>query len=118
MAGRGHRPLGNDRSRSELGSRPRAAQAGGDADAATVSTAPLVVPVQRSLNNERVASAVARAPVAYDRVLGLADALDGCALESPFARLACEQRARAHYCEGANGRIPQCADPPPREYRQ
>lgn len=86
--------------------------------AATVSTAPVVVPAQHNPRNERVASAASRAPVAYDRVLGLADALDGCALESPFARLACEQRARAHYCEGTNGRIPQCADPPPRGYGQ
>jgi len=86
--------------------------------AATVSTAPVVVSVQRSPHDERVASAASRAPVAYDRVLGLADALDGCAPESPFARLACEQRARAQYCEGANGRIPQCADPAPREYGQ
>jgi hypothetical protein len=86
--------------------------------AATVSTAPEVVPAARNPRNERVASAASRAPVAYDRVLGLADALDGCALESPFARLACEQRARAHYCEGTHGRIPQCADPPPRGYGQ
>lgn len=85
--------------------------------AVTGATAP-VIPVQRSPHNERVASAASRAPVAYDRVLGLADALDGCALESPFARLACEQRARARYCEGASGRIPQCADPPAREYGQ
>jgi hypothetical protein len=84
--------------------------------AATVSTAPVVVPVQRSPHNEHVASTASRAPVAYDRVLGLANALDGCELESPFARLACEQRARARYCEGANGRIPQCADPATREY--
>jgi len=84
--------------------------------AATVSTAPVVVPAQRNPRNESVASAASPAPVAYDRVLGLANALDGCALESPFARLACEQRARAHYCEGADGRIPQCADPQPRGY--
>jgi hypothetical protein len=88
--------------------------------AATVSTAPVVVAEQRPPDDKRVASASAssRARVAYDRVLGLADALDGCAPESPFARLACEQRARARYCEDANGRIPQCADPPPREYGQ
>ena len=73
---------------------------------------PAVVAVQRSGLNERVGSAAPRAPVAYDRVLRLADALDRCALESPFARLACEQRARAHYCEGVNGRIPQCIDAP------
>jgi len=86
--------------------------------AAPVSTVPEAIPVQHSPHDERVASAASRAPVAYDRVLGLADALDGCRLESPFARLACEQRARARYCEGASGRIPQCADPPPREYGQ
>jgi hypothetical protein len=57
-------------------------------------------------------------PIAHDRVLGLAAALDACSSESLFARIACEQRAKTRYCEGAEGRIPQCAEPPPREYGQ
>ena len=65
-----------------------------------------------------VAAVSGRAPATYDRVLGLADALDGCSHESFFARLACEGRARAQYCDGTGGRIPQCADPAPREYGQ
>lgn len=62
------------------------------------------------------APAAASAPVAhrnggYDRVLGLADALDTCASETPYARVACEQRARARYCAASGAeRIPQCAE--------
>ena len=45
----------------------------------------------------------------YDRVLGLADALDQCSGAAPHARLACEARARAVYCGSAGAdRIPQC----------
>lgn len=52
---------------------------------------------------------------AFDRVLGLADALDACAREHYFERLACEVRARARYCEGATATIPQCAQAANRE---
>jgi len=52
---------------------------------------------------------------AFDRVLGLADALDTCAREHYFERLACEVRARARYCEGAAATIPQCAQAADRE---
>lgn len=72
--------------------------------------------VQRSPRDERAASTASQARVAYDRVLGLANALDGCAPQSPFARLACEQRARARFCEGADGQMPQCTDTPARRY--
>jgi len=51
----------------------------------------------------------------FDRVLGLADALDNCASEPLFARLACEARARTRYCDGAAASIPQCADSTSRE---
>jgi hypothetical protein len=51
----------------------------------------------------------------FDRVLGLADALDNCAREPLFARLACEARARTRYCDGAAASIPQCADSTSRE---
>ena len=48
----------------------------------------------------------------YDRVLGLADALDRCSEAAPDERLACEARARAAYCGSAGAdRIPQCFKP-------
>lgn len=48
----------------------------------------------------------------YDRVLGLADALDRCSDAAPNAWLACEARARAVYCGSAGAdRIPQCITP-------
>ena len=48
----------------------------------------------------------------YDRVLGLADALDRCSDAVPSVRLACEARARAVYCGSAGAdRIPQCIAP-------
>jgi hypothetical protein len=56
------------------------------------------------------------ATAGHDRVLTLAAALDGCAEESFFARIACEHRARARYCEGAGSRLPECAEPLPREH--
>lgn len=53
-----------------------------------------------------------QADAAFDRVLGLADALDRCARELPFARMTCEHRARTHYCTApGSNRIPQCAAP-------
>ena len=59
------------------------------------------------------------APTSYDRVLGLADALETCSHETFFARIACEHRARTRFCEAAGApQIPQCAEPPPREYGQ
>ena len=68
--------------------------------------------------------AIAAAPTApagdgLDRVLGLADALETCSHQPIFARVACEYRARARYCEEpGGGQIPQCADRPPRDYGQ
>ncbi len=59
------------------------------------------------------------APTSYDRVLGLADALETCSHETFFARIACEHRARTRFCEAAGApQIPQCAERPPREYGQ
>ena len=59
------------------------------------------------------------APASYDRVLGLADALETCSHETLFARVACEHRARTRFCEAAGApQIPQCMDRPPREYGQ
>jgi len=57
-------------------------------------------------------------PVRFDRVLALSDALAQCAPESFFSRLACEQRARARYCDGAAGRLPQCPEEVPRDHGQ
>ena len=57
-------------------------------------------------------------PVRFDRVLALSDALAQCAPESFFSRLACEQRARTRYCDGAAGRLPQCPQEFPRDHAQ
>jgi hypothetical protein len=56
---------------------------------------------------------VAHSPApSYDRVLGLADALDRCSDAVPDERAACEARARAAYCGPAGAdRIPQCFTP-------
>jgi len=95
----------------------------------SVSRAPVATPIVSAAATATVATAVNDPPkdhvataaphaATYDRVLGLANAIDGCASESYFARLACEQRARTRYCEGAEGRIPQCAEPSSREVGQ
>jgi hypothetical protein len=57
-------------------------------------------------------------PVRFDRVLALSDALAQCAPESFFSRLACEQRARTRYCDGAAGQLPQCPAEFPRDHGQ
>jgi len=57
-------------------------------------------------------------PVRFDRVLALSDALAQCAPEPFFSRLACEQRARTRYCDGATGRLPQCPEEFPRDHGQ
>ncbi|MEO8537329.1 MAG: hypothetical protein ABI533_07365 [Betaproteobacteria bacterium] len=105
------------------------------ADGAPVAVLRTSQSVQRSRSRERAAVPVSSdrvavasatppaaagvaAPAGYDRVLGLATALDVCASESFFARLACQQRARSRYCDGMSGQIPQCAEPPPRDYGQ
>ena len=65
-----------------------------------VSAAPAAIAVGHSISPS------------YDRVLGLADALDRCSGAAPHARLACEARARAVYCGSAGAdRIPQCFTP-------
>lgn len=53
-------------------------------------------------------------PRPLDRVLALSDALQRCASQTFFERLACEQRARMRYCDGA-GSLPQCAQNAPRD---
>jgi hypothetical protein len=57
-------------------------------------------------------------PARFDRVLALSDALAQCAPEPFFSRLACEQRARTRYCDGAAGRLPQCPEEFPRDHGQ
>ena len=83
---------------------------------ATTNTSPPVTEPARPL---AVAAGSRAVPASYDRVLGLADALETCSHESLFARVACENRARTRFCEAAGApQIPQCAEPPPREYGQ
>lgn len=68
-------------------------------------------PPERSPAPGAIAVAHSAAPP-YDRVLGLADALDRCRDAAPHARVACEARARAAYCGPAGAdRIPQCFTP-------
>lgn len=85
---------------------------------AAMANQPRLVPAAAAaVSVPAAATAVSEpAPAAYDRVLGLADALDTCSHESLFARIACEHRARARYCDGATNLIPQCAEQAPREY--
>lgn len=82
---------------------------------------PAIVPVTASAPgaqeppNGRIAVASPPTRRPFDRVLGLADALDTCAREPVFARIACESKARARYCDGAAASIPQCAEAASRE---
>ena len=63
---------------------------------------------QRAVAPAALAVAHSAAP-SYDRVLGLAHALDRCSDAAPHARPACEARARDDYCGSAGAdRIPQC----------
>ena len=84
--------------------------------AATTNASPVSAGSQPSIT----AAAPARAePASYDRVLGLADALESCSHETLFARVACEHNARTRFCEAAGApQIPQCAERPAREYGQ
>jgi hypothetical protein len=54
----------------------------------------------------------------YDRVLAFADALARCGDATFFARIACEERARTRYCDGAASQLPQCAQEFPRDHGQ
>ena len=62
---------------------------------------------------------VAQAPaVQGDRWQMLADEMARCKKEDLFSRFVCEQRTRAHYCEGYWGKVPQCPSTPPVEHGQ
>jgi hypothetical protein len=66
-----------------------------------------------------VATDVSGEPSAgYDRVLGFSDALARCGDATFFARIACEERARMRYCDGAASQLPQCAEEFPRDHGQ
>lgn len=54
------------------------------------------------------AAAPGRAADGLDRVLALSNALDTCAQEPLFSRIACEYQARLTYCAGVAERIAQC----------
>ena len=97
------------RSPAAMANQPRLVPAAAAAVSVPAAAAAVSVPAAATAVSEP-------APAAYDRVLGLADALDTCSHESLFARIACEHRARTRYCDGATSRIPQCAEQAPREY--
>lgn len=48
------------------------------------------------------------APAGLDRILALSSALETCAQEPLFSRIACDYRARIRYCDGAAARTAQC----------
>jgi hypothetical protein len=54
----------------------------------------------------------------YDRVLAFSDALARCGDATFFTRIACEERARMRYCDGAASPLPQCAEEFPRDHGQ
>jgi hypothetical protein len=56
------------------------------------------------------AAAPGSAPDGLDRVLALSTALETCAQEPLFSRIACDYRARLKYCAGVARRIAQCGD--------
>ncbi len=58
------------------------------------------------------------APATYDRVLAYSDALAHCGEKTFFPRIACEQRARIRYCDGAVAQLPRCAEEFPRDHGQ
>jgi hypothetical protein len=84
-----------------------------DRDLSGIKPREVRAPSQPQRAAASAAIAVAHSPSpSYDRVLGLADALDRCSGAAPYARLACEARARAVYCGSAGAdRIPQCLTP-------
>ena len=81
-----------------------------DRDLSGIKPREVRAPAQAHRPAAPAARAVAHSAVpSYDRVLGLADALDRCSEAVPQARLACEARARDDYCGSAGAdRIPQC----------
>lgn len=75
----------------------------------------------RAAGSETVAAVSAPAGEtrpAYDRVLAYSDEMGRCGEETFFARIACEQRARSRYCDGASAQLPQCAGEFPRDHGQ
>jgi len=53
-----------------------------------------------------------------DRWQMYADEMAQCAKESFFARVGCQQRTRAHYCDGYWGKVPQCPGNAPVDHGQ
>jgi hypothetical protein len=70
--------------------------------------APLQTPAAVPPAPVKVAVAPAPPPVRADPWQGLDDALALCAGETLFARLGCEHRARARFCEGRWGDPTHC----------
>jgi hypothetical protein len=79
-----------------IGSTPNAQKIAADAEPPN----PVLMPV--------AAAAPGSAPDGLDRVLALSSALESCAQEPLFARIACEYRARLKYCAGVAARVAQC----------
>ncbi len=84
-----------------------------DRDLSSITPREVHAPVQAPRADVPAAVAVAHpAAPSYDRVLGLAEALDRCSDAAPPARSTCLAHARADYCGSAGAdRIPQCITP-------
>jgi hypothetical protein len=80
---------------------------------APAATAPSKAPA-------KAPAVVAQAPAAaqVDRWQALADEMARCKKEDLFSRFVCEQRTRAHYCEGYWGKVPQCPSTAPVDHGQ
>ncbi|HEX6136336.1 MAG TPA: hypothetical protein VF059_01650 [Casimicrobiaceae bacterium] len=94
---------------------PRLFAAGRDADAASTQPAEQPRGSARPRTVTLASASAADARHGLDRALALADALARCGAQRFFDRLACEQRARTRYCNGAGGGLPQCSDEAPRD---
>ena len=73
-------------------------------------------PVMLAVTGATVPTASPAAPAPFDRVLALSHAIDACAKESLFDRIACEQHARTRYCAGIESQVPQCGAMSPRDH--
>lgn len=67
-----------------------------------------IIAANAERSNPVLMPVAAAAPDGLDRVLALSTALESCAREPLFSRIACEYRARLAYCAGVAGRIAQC----------
>jgi hypothetical protein len=78
-----------------------------------VAEAPLPAPIVAPA----VVAPVREAPKP-DKWQLMSAALTRCGNENILARIACEQRVRLQYCDGAWGQVPQCVSGPVNDHGQ